>query len=77
MFTKNQSISIKGLFAIVVLLHHTYQQMNICKVLSPVDYFIRSLGCLAVGVFFFISGYGLYRSMIANKTGLSYLNGGV
>lgn len=75
-FSKGQSLSIKGLFALIVLLHHTYQQMNICQNLPFVDYFLRSLGYLAVGIFFFISGYGLYKSMIANKKVSISSNGG-
>lgn len=62
-FTKEQSKPLKGLFAIVVLLHHTYQKMDICQNLPFVDYFMRSLGYLGVGVFLFISGYGLFRSL--------------
>lgn len=75
-FTKEQSKSIKGLFAIVVLLHHIYQKMDICQNMQFVDYFMRSLGYLGVSVFLFVSGYGLYKSMEVVKMSRNSTDGG-
>lgn len=57
--TNNQ---LKGLFILVVILHHIALHMDSYGLLS----ILRSVGYLAVSVFFFISGVGLSKSLIRN-----------
>ena len=68
-FSQNQTNSLKGVFALFVILHH------LCTYLAdyfPSFYTYKYLGFLMVGGFFLISGYGLtYGAM--HKSG--YLNG--
>ena len=56
--SKNYTNCLKGLFAIVVLIHHIRAQM-ICLNNTLIGMLITSLGYLSVGMFFFFSGYGL------------------
>lgn len=56
--------SLRGLFSIIVVLDHMYQ-MSGSGLLFPV--FIRT-GYMAVGFFFFISGYGLMKRNLTDKT---------
>lgn len=68
-FSKSQTRALKGLCAIYIIFHH------LCTYLAdffPSFYAFKYLGFLMVGVFFFISGYGLMYG-VANKEG--YLNG--
>lgn len=59
---------LKGLIAISVVLHHISQGRDIF-ILKEL---FRPFGSVAVGCFFFISGYGLYASYSKKK---SYLDG--
>lgn len=59
---------LKGLMAISVVLHHILQGRDIF-ILTEL---FRPFGSVAVGCFFFISGYGLYASYSKKK---SYLDG--
>lgn len=61
--------SLKGLIAISVVLHHIVQGRYILILKELFGPF----GSVAVGCFFFISGYGLYASYSIKKQ--SYLNG--
>ena len=60
----DNSNSLKGIMAICVVLHHLSQQTH--SILIFLDF-----GAIAVGCFFFISGYGLYTSY--EKKGKAYL----
>lgn len=53
---------LKGLFSIVILLHHLCQHTGILKG-SVMVAIIQSLGYLSVAMFFFLSGYGLSISI--------------
>lgn len=59
----NQTTQIKGVFAIFVMLVHFSQRMANA---GPMAIF-KNPGYIAVGGFFFLSGYGLYSSYIKNK----------
>lgn len=58
-FSKNTSTQLQGLFIIIIAIHHISQQMNPAGLLEYFHYF----GYLAVGAFFFISGFGLMKSI--------------
>ena len=60
--------SYKGLFALIVILHHISQRVSIG--ILPPDF--TRVGYLAVSVFFFLSGYGLQKKNLSDKT---YSNG--
>ena len=62
--TPEASNLLRGLFAIAVVYHHTYQMAG-CGIMYPV--FTR-VGFLCVGFFFFISGYGLMKRHTADAT---------
>lgn len=61
---------LKGILAILILIYHLYQHTGLYS-----DTFIgcglRALGCWCVGVFFFLSGYGLLKSL--NEKGKDYI----
>lgn len=62
--SKNQGIILKGIMAIGIILHHlTLQYNNDLIILKPFKY----IGFLFVGLFFFISGFGLTISMLTKK----------
>ena len=59
--SKETSGCLKGIFAIIVLIHHLYQYSGMY--INPIiDILVQSFGYLAVGIFFFISGYGIFVS---------------
>ncbi len=60
-FTRKDSQVIKGLMALLILMHHIYQRVPIPEEMW-IDYVFRSLGYLCVSVFFFISGFGITAS---------------
>lgn len=59
----NQTTQMKGMFAIFVMIVHFSQRMGNA---GPMVLF-KNPGYLAVGGFFFLSGYGMYSSFIKNK----------
>lgn len=61
LISKNMSIFLKGVFCIFVLFHHLLRTGN-----PAVDKILELLGPLAVGGFYFLSGYGLVASYCAN-----------
>jgi len=61
-FDKYSGNQLKGLFIIIVVLHHLSQRMD-PGLLLPFHY----VGYLSVGVFFYISGFGLIKSSIAKN----------
>jgi len=65
-FDKNKSVSLRGVAALCVMLGH---------ITSLYPWYIQRLfpGELCVGLFFFFSGYGLYKSY--SERGQSYLTG--
>lgn len=67
-FSRDITTMIKGLLAIGIVLHHLSQRTN---TIGIIDFFQR-LGAPIVSIFFFISGYGLLNSMLANRE--KYLN---
>lgn len=73
---KNQTKAIQAICAIGIIFHHMAQKT--CAPWLPDEYIVHGLdiflnaGYLFVGVFFFCSGYGLYKSIKANP---DYLKG--
>ncbi len=61
LISKNMSIILKGVFCIFVLFHHLLRTGNFA-----VDKIFELLGPLAVGGFYFLSGYGVVVSYCAN-----------
>lgn len=66
-FTKSETTVLKGVVAIVILVHHLYQETLIGEEYAVVDYVFRSLGYIGVACFFFFSGYGLTISNIRSQ----------
>lgn len=60
--SKEKSLSVRGLMAIAVIIHHAYQYGPLFKDNIITSVILQSLGYLAVSVFFFLSGYGLTKS---------------
>lgn len=56
--SKENTVCIKGIFAVVILLHHISQYNPVSVPYYP-WLLIQSAGYLSVSVFFFLSGYGL------------------
>lgn len=62
---------LKGIFAIIVVIHHLFQRTNIvCHSLFRV--LLQASGYLSVAIFFFLSGYGLAASI--QRRGRLYLS---
>lgn len=68
--SKENGDCLKGIFAICVLIHHLYQHSGMFRG-SIIGAGLQFLGYLSVGVFFFLSGYGLMKSFL--KKGTEYL----
>ena len=66
--SKNTNDQLKGIFIIVVIIHHISQRIDPLGILA----LFQTVGYLAIGVFFFISGVGLTKSLKRNN---EYLNG--
>lgn len=66
---KLQSIHIKGLLSLLIMLGHIFAEKQITK--SSIDILITSPGFLYVGMFFFYSGFGLVQGY---KNNSNYLN---
>lgn len=64
--SKTNSDCIKGIFAILIILHHILQFHTI-PMSAYLHYLTSSLGYLSVAVFFFISGYGLEASFLKKE----------
>lgn len=75
-WNKEQSKAIQGLCAVGIMFHHMAQKT--CASWVPEEFRVHGLdpflnvGFLLVGVFFFCSGYGLYKSIKSNP---DYLKG--
>lgn len=68
--SKDNSSCIKGIFAVVILIHHI-TQFNPVDMPNYVHLLVQSTGYLSVSVFFFFSGYGLSLQYNKNE---NYLN---
>lgn len=62
----NSTNCLKGIFALLVLIHHLYQYSGFFKN-SAIGLGFQALGYLSVGMFFFYTGYGMMVSK--DKTG--------
>ncbi len=67
-FDKNNTLPLRGLFAILIVAHHLGQLSHIPFLSS----FCQGIGLQIVAVFFFLSGYGLCVSY--RKRGSSYVD---
>ena len=63
--TKENTLALKGIFAIIVLVHHIYQYSLLVD--GHVGWMLQASGWLSVSIFFFLSGYGLTKSYLANR----------
>ena len=70
--SKENTVCLKGIMAILILVHHLYQESGIFhdSIFAAV---FQDLGYVVVAVFFFLSGYGL--SVSYRKKGKAYLSG--
>lgn len=66
--SQNTNNQLKGIFIIIVVLHHISQRMDPLGLMVA----FHPIGYLAVGAFFFISGFGLTKSLKKNN---KYLEG--
>lgn len=64
--SKNNTKSLKGIFAIFVLMHHLFQYSAIIHD-AVIGSIFQSMGYLSVGMFFFLSGYGLFKSYYKSR----------
>lgn len=67
--SKESTIPLRGIFAILIIFHHISQRTSSGYIFSSLSYF----GFLNVSVFFVLSGYGLMYQL--KSKGDSYLNG--
>lgn len=63
LLAKQTSISLKGVLALMILIHHIYQQTLFGSSSLLIDYVLRSFGYWGVSAFFMLSGYGLMFSL--------------
>lgn len=56
--SKENGDSLKGIFAVIVVIHHLYRRVDILDGTSFTAVF-QAIGYLSVAVFFFLTGYGL------------------
>lgn len=57
--SKDKCNCLKGIFAIIVLIHHLKQHSGVFSDYAVPSIILQAMGYLSVAVFFFISGYGL------------------
>lgn len=67
--SKEYTTCLRGIFAILVVIHHLYQYSGLLRG-TYIGVFLQLFGFLSVAVFFFLSGFGLMFS--ANKK--NYIN---
>jgi len=70
--SKDKCNCLKGVFAMVVLLHHLKQHSGVFSDYAVPSIIFQAMGYLSVAGFFFISGYGLAISW--QKKGKSYID---
>lgn len=66
LFQKDSTYSLRGICMLLIVIHHIYQYTRSQYGVSyplPFSVFLQSLGYLATGVFFLLSGFGLTFSM--------------
>lgn len=61
-FTKKDTNNLKGLFALLIFFHHISYKYNAFSNMPVLSLILNDMGSIGVGVFFFISGYGLLIS---------------
>lgn len=76
-FDSKATVPLRGLLAIMIILHHLAQNYKFDECvggihISPIYYF-KEMGVPVVAAFFFITGYGLSKSLQAK--GSAYLSG--
>lgn len=59
--SKENTKALKGIFAVFVLWHHLYQYSALITG-TVIGIVFQAMGYLSVGMFFFLSGYGLTTS---------------
>lgn len=69
LMSKEDTLAFKGIFSIIVILHHVSQIENDI----PIIHYFANFGMYAVGMFFFISAYGMTKQVKLN--GEKYLKG--
>ena len=66
--SKSSTDQLRGIFIVVMVIHHISQRMANPGLLTPFNY----MGYFAVGMFFFFSGFGLTKSFKNNETYLDH-----
>lgn len=69
LMSKEDTLVFKGIFSIIVILHHVSQVENNL----PIIHYFANFGMYAVSVFFFISAYGMTKQVKLNRE--KYLKG--
>lgn len=69
LMSKEDTLAFKGIFSIIVILHHVSQVENNL----PIIHYFTNFGMYAVSVFFFISAYGMTKQVNLNRE--KYLSG--
>lgn len=65
---KNNTYEVRGLCMLLILFHHIYVQLVGMDLNIPyIGMILAPGGYLGTGLFFFMSGYGLYCSMSSKK----------
>lgn len=70
LFDKEDSYSLKGVCMIFIIMHHIYQYTSAKFGVSyplPLAIILQDLGHIMTGVFFMLSGYGIFQSLNKNK----------
>ena len=63
LLSKKTSVCLKGILALMILIHHVYQNTLLGSEYVIIDYVLRSFGLYGVSAFFLLSGYGLMYSI--------------
>ena len=65
----DQTTDLRGIMCLLIILHHLALSVDATGIFG----FFKHVGVIAVGVFFFLSGYGIMKQ--SNRRGKSYLKG--
>lgn len=63
---KDRSYSFKGIVMILIICHHIYQRVDFTQ--GTLGHFLSSFGYIGTGIFFFLSGFGLFMSLKNKKS---------
>ena len=66
LFRREDTYSLRGICMIMIIIHHLFQYTRHYYNINYPNFFsfiLQSLGFLSTGVFFFLSGYGMYKSL--------------